>query len=95
MAFLAAPGPLELMVILGLALLVLGPKRLPEAARSIGRGMRELKEALSSDDDDEPREALPDYPDDEPEAVADDEPESVGAVDPEAATEQEPAARQP
>ena len=94
MAFLAAPGPLELMVILGLALLVLGPKRLPEAARSIGRGMRELKEALGSDDDDERREELPDYPDDEPAAVADDAPESVGAVNPEPAAEQEPASRQ-
>lgn len=92
MAFLSAPGPLELMVILGIALLVLGPKRLPEAARSLGRGMRELKEALSSGDD-EPREELPDYPDEEPEAVADDEPESVGAVDPETA-EHEPASRQ-
>lgn len=64
MAFLTAPGPLELLMILALALIVLGPKRLPEAARSLGRGVRELKDALSSDDD-EPREELPDYPDDE------------------------------
>lgn len=53
MGFLSAPGPLELMVILVIALIVLGPQKLPEAARSVGRGMRELKEALSSDDDDE------------------------------------------
>jgi sec-independent protein translocase protein TatA len=56
--FLSAPGPLELMVILVVALLVLGPKRLPEAARSLGRGMREFKDTLSSsnpfeDDEDE------------------------------------------
>ena len=61
------------MVILALALLVLGPQRLPEAARSIGRGMREMKEALSSDDD-PPREELPDYPEDEPVAAPDGEP---------------------
>ena len=48
MGFLSAPGPLELMVILVIALLVLGPKRLPEAARSLGRGMREFKETISS-----------------------------------------------
>ena len=33
----------ELIVILGIALLVVGPKRLPEMARSIGRGVRELQ----------------------------------------------------
>ena len=53
--FISAPGPLELMVILVVALLVLGPQRLPEAARSVGRGMRELKDSLSGigDDDDD------------------------------------------
>ena len=53
MGFISAPGPLELMVILVVALIVLGPKKLPEAARSVGRGMRELKESLTADDDDE------------------------------------------
>jgi sec-independent protein translocase protein TatA len=44
--FISAPGPLELLVILVIALIVLGPKKLPEAARSVGRGMRELRESL-------------------------------------------------
>jgi sec-independent protein translocase protein TatA len=62
MGFISAPGPLELMVILVVALIVLGPQKLPEAARSVGRGMRELKESLTSDDDehdpyDEPSKA--------------------------------------
>ena len=54
LAFISAPGPLELLVILGIALIVLGPKKLPEAARSVGRGMREFKETLqgAGDDDD-------------------------------------------
>ncbi|HEX2414993.1 MAG TPA: twin-arginine translocase TatA/TatE family subunit [Thermoleophilaceae bacterium] len=53
MGFISAPGPLELIVILVIALIVLGPAKLPEAARSVGRGMRELKESLSGDNDDE------------------------------------------
>jgi len=50
-------GPLELLVIGVIALLVLGPKRLPEAARSLGKGMRELKEAMSSEGDRDERES--------------------------------------
>ena len=59
MGFISAPAPLELLLILVVALIVLGPQRLPEAARSLGKGMRELKESLNTDDDE------PDY-DDEP-----------------------------
>jgi sec-independent protein translocase protein TatA len=51
LAFISAPGPLELLVILGIALIVLGPKKLPEAARSVGRGMREFKETLQGGND--------------------------------------------
>ena len=56
MGFISAPGPLEMMVILVVALLVLGPQRLPEVARSVGKGMRELKESFQGigDDDDDP-----------------------------------------
>lgn len=40
-------GMPELLVILIVALLVLGPKRLPEMARSLGRGMAEFRRASS------------------------------------------------
>ena len=38
-------GPQELLIILVIALLVVGPQRLPELGRSIGRGLRELRKA--------------------------------------------------
>ena len=50
-------GPMELIIVLVIALLVLGPKRLPEAGRAVGKGMREFKDSLSGindhDDDDD------------------------------------------
>jgi sec-independent protein translocase protein TatA len=50
-------GPLELIVVLVIALIVLGPKRLPEVGRSVGKGMREFKEAISGEnDEDEPKQ---------------------------------------
>ena len=44
-------GPGELIVVLVIALLVLGPKRLPDAGRSVGKGIREFKDAISGADD--------------------------------------------
>jgi sec-independent protein translocase protein TatA len=52
MGFISAPGPLEIVVILVVALLVLGPQRLPEVARSVGKGMREFKDSLAGKEDD-------------------------------------------
>jgi sec-independent protein translocase protein TatA len=40
-------GPTELIVLLIIALLVLGPKRLPAAGRGLGEGLRGFKEALT------------------------------------------------
>jgi sec-independent protein translocase protein TatA len=44
-------GPMELVIVLVIALIVLGPKRLPEVGRSVGRGMREFKESISGEND--------------------------------------------
>jgi sec-independent protein translocase protein TatA len=43
-------------VVLVIALIVLGPQRLPETARAVGRGLREMREALSGNDEDEDEE---------------------------------------
>ncbi len=53
-------GPGELLLILAIALVVLGPKKLPDVGRSLGKGMREFKESVSSisatDDDDDAKQ---------------------------------------
>ena len=50
-------GPMELVIVLAIALIVLGPKKLPEVGRSLGKGMREFKESLSGDHQDDDEEA--------------------------------------
>jgi sec-independent protein translocase protein TatA len=48
-------GPLEILVVLIIALVVFGPKRLPELGSSLGRGIREFRETVSGEkhEDDE------------------------------------------
>jgi sec-independent protein translocase protein TatA len=43
-------GPMEIVLVLVIALIVLGPKKLPNVARSVGSGMREFKDAISGAD---------------------------------------------
>jgi sec-independent protein translocase protein TatA len=51
------PGPMELIIVLGVVLLIFGPKRLPDMGRSIGGGMRSFKDAVAGKADDEPAAA--------------------------------------
>ena len=46
-------GPLEIAVVLVIALVIFGPKRLPELGKSMGKGIREFKGSLSTDEKDE------------------------------------------
>jgi sec-independent protein translocase protein TatA len=39
-------GPMELAIVAIIALLVLGPKRLPAAGRSLGQGLREFRDGI-------------------------------------------------
>jgi len=51
-------GPAEIVVIGVVALLVFGPKRLPELARGMGKGIRDFKKALEGGAPDEETPAL-------------------------------------
>lgn len=42
-------GPIELAIVLIIALVVFGPKRLPELGRSLGKGIREFRGSVSGD----------------------------------------------
>jgi len=46
-------GPPELIIILVIALLIMGPSRLPKAGRAIGEGIKEFKDAATSDGEDD------------------------------------------
>lgn len=46
-------GPMEIIIVLAIALIVFGPKRLPELGRGLGRGMRDFKAGLTGTDEDD------------------------------------------
>jgi sec-independent protein translocase protein TatA len=45
-------GPLEVIIVAIIALVIFGPKRLPELGNSMGRGIREFRASISGKDDD-------------------------------------------
>lgn len=44
---MGALSPMHLILILGIALLILGPKRLPESGEALGRALREFRDAMN------------------------------------------------
>ena len=54
-------GPMEIAIVLIIALVVFGPKRLPELGKSLGRGIQEFKGTISGDHGDktEPEDSSP------------------------------------
>jgi sec-independent protein translocase protein TatA len=52
-------GAWEMVILLLVLLLVFGAKRLPEMGRSLGKGMREFKDSVSGNDDDDAPTELP------------------------------------
>ena len=51
--------PMHLLVLLGLALLIFGPKKLPELGKGIGDGIRTFKSAIRGDGEEAAREHQP------------------------------------
>ena len=46
-------GPLEIAIVLVIALIIFGPSRLPELGKSAGKGFREFKDSITGKDDDD------------------------------------------
>jgi sec-independent protein translocase protein TatA len=47
----SSPGATELLIVLVIVLLILGPKRLPALGRQLGGGLREFRRSIGGDDD--------------------------------------------
>src|SRR5215218_678764 len=75
------PSPMEIAVIAVLALIVLGPQKLPEAARSLGKGFREMRDSFAGAADG--RETLDEYPDDTDDEFGDEGDEEEEEYEPE------------
>ena len=82
-------GPLELAVVVIIALVIFGPKRLPELGKSLGDGMREFKSSISGEDKDDDPPEIENGIEDEP-VMEDEEPTPIAAA--EADTEAQTAA---
>lgn len=61
-------GIWEVLILLLVALLLFGPKRLPEMGRSLGRGLREFKDSVAGKDMGGPEDAPAELPSTAPES---------------------------
>jgi sec-independent protein translocase protein TatA len=58
--------PTHLIILLAIALLFLGPKRLPEAGRALGQGLKEFKTSITANHGEDPQiAAAPDLPEED------------------------------
>ena len=53
-------GPLELLVVLGIVLVIFGPKRLPGLGRQLGSSMREFRDSIRGKADEDDHDDAPD-----------------------------------
>ena len=53
---MSSPGATELLIVLVIVLLILGPKRLPSLGRQLGGGVREFRRSLRPGDASAPRQ---------------------------------------
>ena len=73
----------EIVVLLVLALIIFGPKRLPELGKSLGKGIREFRSSVSGDHEDEEDEDMRELQQSKAKAEA----EAIEAVEGEVVTE--------
>ncbi len=87
-------GPLELAVVVIIALVIFGPKRLPELGKSLGDGMREFKSSISGEGREDDPPEIENGIEDEP-VAEDEEPTPIAAAeaDTEAQTASAPGER--
>lgn len=51
-----SPGPFEIILILAIVLLLFGGKKIPELMKGMGKGIKNFKEGINSDEDDNDKE---------------------------------------
>ncbi len=69
---MSSPGATELLIVLVIVLLILGPKRLPSLGRQLGGGIREFRKSIGGGDEATDRRDGAPAPDGEPPAAATD-----------------------
>ena len=80
-------GPLEVAIVAIIALIIFGPKRLPELGKSLGDGMREFKASISGENDDDDEDDDDELPAQIEDGVAEEDPDDAVVAD---ETEDEP-----